>query len=34
LAKLKQQISAWDERDLKEILKEIVQYEGQIRNLD
>ncbi|MDZ7623771.1 MAG: NAD-dependent epimerase/dehydratase family protein [Ignavibacteriaceae bacterium] len=34
LAKLKQHISAWDERDLKEILKEIIEYERQISNLN
>ena len=34
LAKLKQHISAWDERDLKEILKEIIEYERQINNLN
>ncbi|HSW55316.1 MAG TPA: NAD-dependent epimerase/dehydratase family protein [Ignavibacteriaceae bacterium] len=34
LAKLKQHISAWDERDLKEILKEIIEDERQTNNLN
>lgn len=33
LAKLKQHISGWEDRDLKEILKEIIEYERQINNL-
>ena len=33
LAKLKQHISDWGERDLKEILKEIIEYERQMDNL-
>jgi len=34
LAKLKQHISGWEERDLKEILKEIIEYERQMDNLN
>jgi len=34
LAKLKQQISGWEERNLKEILKEIIEYERQMDNLN
>ena len=34
LAKLKQYISDWEDRDLKEILKEIIEYESQMDNLN
>jgi UDP-glucose 4-epimerase len=34
LAKLKQHISDWEKRDLKEILKEIIEYERQMDNLN
>jgi len=34
LAKLKQHISGWEDRDLKEILKEIIEYERQMDNLN
>lgn len=34
LEKLKRHISGWEERDLKEILKEIIEYERQMDNLN
>lgn len=34
LAKLKQFVPAWEERELREILKEIIEYERQISNLN